>query len=58
MEPPETIKVDDATVRCDGGGAHGHPTVYLNLGEREAIDCPYCGRRFVLREGARAAGGH
>ena len=53
MEPPETIEVETAVVRCDGGGgALGHPAVYLNMGERREIDCPYCGRRFVLKEGA------
>jgi len=45
----ETIAVDTTTVACDGGvGAHGHPRVYLNLGHDGKIDCPYCGRRFVL----------
>jgi len=51
-EPPETIEVEEAVVACDGGGALGHPKVYLNLGADEAVDCPYCDRRFVLREGA------
>ena len=51
-EPPETIEVEETVVACDGGGALGHPKVYLNLGADEAVDCPYCDRRFVLREGA------
>ena len=56
MEPPETIEVESAVVCCDGGGgALGHPAVYLNMGEKREIDCPYCGRRFVLKEGAGAA---
>jgi uncharacterized Zn-finger protein len=53
MEPPETIEVETAVVRCDGnGGGLGHPAVYLNLEGRREIDCPYCGRRFVLKAGA------
>ncbi|MCH8112947.1 MAG: zinc-finger domain-containing protein [Proteobacteria bacterium] len=53
MEPPETIYVEDTTVGCDGGGgAQGHPKVFLNLAEKGSIDCPYCGQRFA----ARAAG--
>ena len=51
-EPPETIEVEETVVACDGGGELGHPKVYLNLGADEAVDCPYCDRRFVLREGA------
>ncbi|MBI3452490.1 MAG: zinc-finger domain-containing protein [Rhodospirillales bacterium] len=54
--PPETITVDTPTVGCDGGGALGHPLVYLNLGAGGTVDCPYCDRRFVLRKGARPSG--
>jgi DNA-directed RNA polymerase subunit RPC12/RpoP len=27
------------------------------MGEKREIDCPYCGRRFILKDGAQAAGG-
>lgn len=57
MDPIETITVDTPTVACDGGTL-GHPRVYLNLGEKGEIDCPYCGRHYVLAEGARADSGH
>jgi uncharacterized Zn-finger protein len=54
--PLETIAVDSPVVACDGGGgALGHPRVYLNMGDRHEIDCPYCGRLYVLKNGA---GGH
>ncbi len=51
MEPPQTIETDQTTVACDGGGgALGHPRVYLHLlaegDEVPRIDCPYCGIRF------------
>jgi uncharacterized Zn-finger protein len=49
---PETILIDEPVVACDGDGPLGHPRVYLNLGDQPAIDCPYCGRRFVLKAGA------
>ena len=39
MEPPETIAVEGAVVGCDGGGALGHPLVYLNLGADGRVDC-------------------
>ena len=56
MQPFETIYVDSTVVACNGGGGPlGHPRVYLNMGAKTQIDCPYCGRRFVLKEGAHAA---
>ena len=56
MEPTETIHVDTVRVACDGGdGPLGHPRVFLHVGEDGTVDCPYCGRRYVLEEGA---GGH
>ena len=59
MEPVETIEVDSPQVVCDGGGgALGHPRVFLNMGEKNEIDCPYCGRRFVLKKGAKVAAAH
>jgi uncharacterized Zn-finger protein len=55
--PEAVIHVTTATVACDGG-ALGHPRVYLNLGPEGEIDCPYCGRHYVLDAGARPASGH
>ena len=57
MEPAEIVETDSASVHCNGGDdALGHPAVYLNMGEKPAIDCPYCGRRFVLTLDPQAAG--
>lgn len=59
MAAEEVIEVTTATVGCDGGGgALGHPLVYLNLGDEGEIVCPYCSRHFVLTDGAEEAGGH
>ena len=59
MQPPETIQVESTKVACDGGGgALGHPRVFLEMGQRREIDCPYCGRRFVLKEGSAAHAEH
>ena len=59
-EPVETIKVDTTHVNCDGGGgALGHPHVYLQIKpEVGQIDCPYCGRRYLLDKNAQAHAGH
>ncbi|SLN18758.1 zinc-finger domain-containing protein [Oceanibacterium hippocampi] len=58
MEPPEIIEVEALRVPCDGGGTLGHPRVFLNLGNDHKVDCPYCGRRFVLKEGADVGAHH
>ncbi|MGF1624733.1 MAG: zinc-finger domain-containing protein [Alphaproteobacteria bacterium] len=56
MEPAETIDVDSRTVWCDGGdGALGHPRVWLEMGPADHVDCPYCGRRFRVKEGVKSS---
>jgi uncharacterized Zn-finger protein len=49
---PEVIIVKSRKVRCDGGGALGHPVVYYDMGEEDFVECLYCDRRFVLTPGA------
>ena len=59
QEPPEVVEVESEVVACDGdGGPLGHPRVFLNMEGKGEIDCPYCDRRFVLKDGAAATGGH
>lgn len=56
MEPPEIVEVDETRIACDGGGgALGHPLVYLEMGGKDEVDCPYCGRKFKLSAKAAAA---
>ena len=61
IPPPETIVVNHTRVACDGGGgALGHPKVYLEMGQENFVECGYCDRRFVLSKEAmeaRAEGG-
>lgn len=54
--PPEVITVNKRRVACDGdGGALGHPRVFLEMGQGNYVECPYCDRKFVLsREAAEA----
>ncbi len=57
-EAPETIEVDTTKVACDGGGgALGHPRVFLTLVDGVA-ECGYCDRRYVLKPGAKPRHGH
>ncbi len=54
----DTVVVDSRVVACDGDpGPLGHPRVWLRIADRH-IDCPYCSRRFVLRDGAGDDHGH
>lgn len=51
----ETMYTDNDVVGCDGGGgALGHPKVYLELHEGEVV-CPYCSRHFLKRDKHSAA---
>ena len=57
-EPPETIEVEETTISCDGGGgALGHPKIYLTLQDGRA-ECGYCDRLFVLKPGVKPKAGH
>jgi uncharacterized Zn-finger protein len=53
VEVPEIVEVTTSRVACDGGGgALGHPKVYLEMGDEGFVECPYCDKRFVLKDGA------
>lgn len=57
--PLEAIHVDEPVVACDGGGgALGHPRVYLNITAMGEVECPYCSRRYILNAAAKPASGH
>ena len=52
VDAPEIIEVETHRVSCEGiGGALGHPKVYLEMGDEHSVECPYCDRRFVLKDG-------
>ncbi len=52
-QPVETIYVDDHRVACDGGGgALGHPKVWYEMGDEGEVECLYCGRVYVKKDGA------
>ena len=49
-EPPEIIYVSEHKIACDGGGgALGHPRVFLELGDTGRVVCPYCDRLYILK---------
>lgn len=59
-EAIETVTVDKTAVPCDGGGgALGHPKVYLKIDPATGeVTCPYCSRHYVLDPDAKTDGGH
>lgn len=58
-DAPEVIEVTSNRVACDGGGgALGHPKVWLNLGGDGWVECGYCDRRFVLKPGVEPERAH
>jgi len=55
------IEIESLKTSCDGGGgALGHPAVYLTItpSKSDYIDCSYCGTRYKLKEGAKVSGHH
>ena len=43
-----TIYTQAARVSCNGGGgALGHPLIWLNIGADNKATCPYCSRLFI-----------
>jgi len=56
-DQPETVIVTHHRVKCDGatdirgGSALGHPRVWLEIDEKGYVDCGYCDKRFVLKDG-------
>jgi uncharacterized Zn-finger protein len=51
MKSFETLQVQTLDVACDGGGgALGHPKVYLHIDQEVgSIICPYCSRTYVYK---------
>lgn len=48
----EKIEVYEREASCDGGGgALGHPMIYLKIGDgKTSVTCPYCSREFILTQ--------
>ena len=44
----EVLHVTSKKVSCEGGkGSMGHPKVYLNMGDKDYVVCPYCSKLFT-----------
>lgn len=59
MEAEEKVIVKRPNVECDGGGGPlGHPKIYMRIGDRGQIACPYCSRIYKLGPDAARSAGH
>lgn len=48
IEAPETEVVSKWKIACDGGGALGHPRVWLTIpADTGFVECGYCDKRYV-----------
>lgn len=46
----EVTLTQAARVSCNGGGgALGHPQIWLNMNADGEVTCPYCSRHFVQK---------
>ncbi|MFV9876194.1 MAG: zinc-finger domain-containing protein [Rickettsiales endosymbiont of Dermacentor nuttalli] len=45
------IIVKNKHVKCDGISYNtiGHPLIYLNMGSKNQVTCPYCSRQFIYK---------
>ena len=51
MDAPETVEVEISQVSCDGGGgAAGHPKVFLVIGAAGFVECPYCDAKLIHKD--------
>ena len=52
MGQAKTVKVQERKILCEGDPHFplGHPRVYLDVGDSRGVDCPYCGRRYILKK--------
>lgn len=50
----DIILVNSHRTSCDGGGgALGHPMVWMEMGADGEVVCKYCDKRFVQRGGPK-----
>ena len=57
IDAPETEIVTRHRIACDGGGgALGHPRVWLEIGDSGYVECGYCDKKFILKGGPADTG--
>lgn len=47
----QTQTVTTKKVSCNGDALNSHhPLVYLHLGDKNSVSCPYCGKHFIFQQ--------
>ena len=55
----DVVMVSSKRVSCNGGGgALGHPLVYMDMGDEDYVICKYCDKVFKLDPNAAPVGHH
>ncbi len=49
---PQAVEIFTSKTACDGDAASPHPRVFLTVNTQGFVDCPYCGKHFVLDKNA------
>jgi uncharacterized Zn-finger protein len=50
MKPVEVVFVKTKEVSCSGArDSSPHPLVYLNIGDKDGVVCPYCSKYFTVK---------
>jgi uncharacterized Zn-finger protein len=56
QSPLETLHVTSKKVACSGGSKSlGHPLVYLDMGQKNYVTCPYCSKYFTIKQKEKIA---
>ena len=51
MKPVEVVFVKSTEVSCSGTkDTSPHPLVYLNMGNKDGVVCPYCSKYFTRKD--------
>lgn len=50
MKPVEVVFVKSKEISCSGTkDSSMHPLVYLNIGDKDGVVCPYCSKYFTIK---------
>jgi uncharacterized Zn-finger protein len=51
MATIDAVSVKSKKISCNGGeGSSAHPLIYLDMGDKNNITCPYCSKNFVFKQ--------
>ena len=51
MKSIKIVEITSKKAACDGEIAlSNHPLVYLNVGDKGEVTCPYCSTKFIVKK--------